>query len=182
MSLPPELQAGLLGKRLIFVRGRLDETNANGVISQLLLLAQMDPARTIELYLDSPGGSLSAALSLYDVMHTVSAPVSTTCLGTVGGATVLPLAGGASGLRYALPNARIHLIDEQVEVAGGRGNDLASHADQAARLRARWREVLARYTAYSGPRLDRDLTAGQWLSAAEARDYGLVDGILPGRP
>jgi ATP-dependent Clp protease protease subunit len=85
-------------------------------------------------------------------------------------------------LRYALPHARIHLMDEQVEVPTGKGNDLASHVDQAARLRARWREALAKHTAYSGARLDRDLRAGQWLSAAEARDYGIVDGILPGRP
>jgi ATP-dependent Clp protease protease subunit len=182
MNLPPELQAGLLGKRLVFVRGRLDDANVNGVIGQLLLLAQMDSVRTIELYLDSPGGSLSAALSLYDVMHTLGAPVSTTCLGTAGGAAVLPLAGGAPGQRYALPHARLHLIDEQVEILAGRGNDLASQADQAARLRARWREALAKHTAYTGARLDRDLSAGQWLSAAEARDYGLVDGILPGRP
>ena len=104
------------------------------------------------------------------------------CNGRAGGASVLVLAGGANGLRYALPHARIHLTDEPVDVPAGNAHDLASHADEAARLRARWQEALAGHTAHSAAQLGRDLSTGRWLSAAEARDYGLVDGIIPGPP
>jgi ATP-dependent Clp protease protease subunit len=190
MQLPPELQSALLGRRVVFLRGRLDEATANSVIAQLLLVTRMNPApdpeldpdKAIELYLDSSGGSLGAALTVFDFMHTLAARVSTICAGTAGGASVLVLAGGANGLRYALPHARIHLRDEPVEMPVGNPHDLASHAEEATRLRARWQEALAGLTAHSAEQLGRDLSTGRWLSAAEARDYGLVDGIIPGPP
>jgi ATP-dependent Clp protease, protease subunit len=182
MSLPPELQSALLGRRFVFLRGRLDEATANNVIGQLLLVAGTGPGETVQLYIDSAGGSFGAALSVYDVMRTLGAAVSTTCAGRTGGASVLVLAGGASGLRYALPHARIQLTDERADVAPGNPRDLASHADEAARVRARWQEALVGHTAHSTAQLSRDLSAGRWLSAAEARDYGLVDGIIPGPP
>jgi ATP-dependent Clp protease protease subunit len=181
MSLPPDLHAALLGRRVVFLRGRLDEATANSVISQLLLVSQMNPGQSIDLYVDSPGGSPGAALSVYDVMRSLSAPVATTCLGTAGGAAVLVLAGGAAGQRAALPHARIHLIHERVDAPAGNPSDLAGQADQAVRLSARWVAALARHCAYSPARLDRDLASGQWLSVAEARDYGLVDSLYTGQ-
>jgi len=186
LNLPPELQSALLGRRVVFLRGRLDDATANSVIAQLLLVARMAPGpdqQTIELYVDSVGGSLVAALGVYDVLRTLDAAVSTICLGQVGGASVLVLAGGTSGLRYALPHARIHLADEPgLEVAGGSARDLASNAGEAARVRARWQAALVGHTVHSAAQLARDLSSGRWLSAAEARDYGLVDGIIPGPP
>jgi ATP-dependent Clp protease, protease subunit len=188
MNLPPELQSALLGRRVVFLRGRLDEATANSVIAQLLLVTRLntapepDPEKAIELYLDSSGGSLGAALTVFDFMHTLSERVSTICAGTAGGASVLVLAGGANGLRYALPHARIHLRDEPVDMPIGNPHDLASHAEEATRLRTRWQEALAGLTAHSAAQLGRDLSTGRWLSAAEARDYGLVDGIVPGPP
>jgi ATP-dependent Clp protease protease subunit len=119
---------------------------------------------------------------VYDVVHTLGAAVATTCVGTAGGAAVLVLAGGAAGRRNALPHARLHLMDEPVDMQPGNAADLASHADEAARLRTRWQQALAQHSAHSVAQLDRDLAAGRWLSAAEARDYGLVDGIIPGVP
>jgi ATP-dependent Clp protease protease subunit len=180
LNLPPELQAALLGKRMVFLRGRLDDANANSVIAQLFLIGRTDPGGTVDLYVDSPGGSLSAALSVCDVLQTMGAAVSTTCVGTAGGAAVLVLASGATGRRFALPHARIHLTDESLEVARGSSNDVASSAEEAARVHVRWRDALVQHSAHSMARLERDLTAGLWLSAAEARDYGLVDGIIPG--
>src|SRR5882672_635775 len=106
LNLPPELQATLLDRRKVFVRGRLDESTANSAIAQLFLIGQMTGGRPIELYLDCPGGSLAASLSVYDVIKTLGSPVSTICLGTAGGAAVLVLAGGAAGRRFALPHAR----------------------------------------------------------------------------
>jgi ATP-dependent Clp protease protease subunit len=182
MSLPPELQSALLGRRVVFLRGRLDEATANSVIAQLILVARTSSGRPIELYVDSPGGSVGAALSVYDVLQTSAAPVSTTAIGTVSGAAVLVLAGGASGQRFALPHARIHLAQEPVEVTTSHPNDLGRQADEAVRLHARWQAALLRHVAHSTAQLTRDLKDGRWLSAAEARDYGLVDGILPGVP
>jgi ATP-dependent Clp protease, protease subunit len=182
MNLPPEVAGALLGRRVVFLRGRLDDALATSVTAQLLLAAQMDSVRPIEVYIDSPGGAIEAALMLYDVFQTLSAPVSTTCLGTAGGAAVLLLAAGAPGRRAALPHARIHLTQEHLEVPAGTAGTVASQADQAVRTRARWQAALVNHIGHSAQRLDRDLTAGTWLSAAEARDYGLVDGIHPGQP
>ena len=182
MSLPPELQSALLDRRVVFLRGRLDESTANSVIAQLLLVARTAVGRTIELYVDSPGGSLAAALSVYDVLRTSASSVSTTCIGTVGGASVLVMAGGASGLRFALPHARIHLMAETVEVAVGHPRQTGSQADEAVRLHARWQATLEQHIVQSSAQLARDLTVGRWLSADEARDDGLVDGIISSAP
>jgi ATP-dependent Clp protease protease subunit len=176
MELPPDVQSALLGRRVVFLRGRLDEVTANSIVAQLLLVSRTAPGLIVELYLDSPGGSLSAALSVYDVIQSLGAPVSITCMGTAGGASVLVLAGGAAGLRYALPHARIHLSEEDVTIPAARSTEL----EEAARLRARWHAALVEHVGHSAAQLARDLAAGRWLSAAEARDYGVVDGIIPG--
>ena len=181
MNLPPELQAALLGRRMVFLRGKLDDAAASNVAAQLLLVGRMAEARPVEVYIDSPGGTLAAALTVYDVLQSLKAPVSTTCAGTADGAAVLVLAGGAPGRRFALPHARIHLSEEQVDLAATTGRQVPNEAAEAARIRARWRTALVQHSAHSAERLDRDLAAGRWLSAAEARDYGLVDGIIPGR-
>ena len=182
MSLPPELQSALLGRRMVFVRGHLDDAAANSAIAQLLLIGGTGSAESIELYLDSPGGSLGAALALYDVLRTLTSPVSTTCTGTAGGASVLILAGGTSGRRFALPHARIHLTEDPITLDRAEPAQVSSQAEEVSRQHARWRAALVRHVAHSGAQLARDLAAGRWLSAAEARDYGLVDGILPGAP
>ena len=176
MELPPDVQSALLGRRVAFLRGRLDELTANTIIAQLLLVSRTGPGLPVELYLDSPGGSLSAALSVYDVIQTLGAPVSITCMSTAGGASVLVLAGGAAGRRYALPHARIHLSEEGVDIPAANPTEL----EQAARVRARWHAALVKHIGHSAAQLARDLAANRWLSAAEARDYGLVDGIIPG--
>jgi ATP-dependent Clp protease, protease subunit len=181
MNLPPELQAALLGRRVVFLRGKLDDAAANSVTAQLLLVGHMAEGRPVELYIDSPGGTLAAALTVYDVMQSLEVPVSTTCAGTAGGAAVLVLAGGAAGSRFALPHARINLREEHLDLPAGHAQHVPSQAAEAARIRARWRTALAQHSAHSAEHLDRDLAAGRWLSAAEARDYGLVDGIVPGR-
>ena len=180
MSLPPELQAALLGRRVVFLRGRLDDAAANNVIAQLLLIARTAAGQAVELYIDCPGGSLGPALAVYDTVQSLDVAVSTTGLGTCGGAAVLVLAGGAAGKRFALPHARIHLSEDPVDVPAAQPEALARQVDEIARVRARWQAALVQHTIHSADRLARDLAAGRWLSAAEARDYGLVDGIIPG--
>jgi ATP-dependent Clp protease protease subunit len=179
MGLPPELQSALLGRRVVFLRGRLHEATANNVIAQLLLVGNTSSdGGPIQLYVDSPSGSIAAALSVYDVVQSSSSPVSTTCIGTCGGASVLVLAGGAAGRRFALPHARIHLTQESVEVPAG----TPTQAAEAIRQQQRWQKALAQHITHSETQLAKDLQLGHWLSAAEARDYGLVDGIIPGVP
>jgi ATP-dependent Clp protease protease subunit len=180
MGWPPELQTDLLGRRVVFLRGRLDSANANNVIGQLLLVAatSASASRTVELYIDSPGGSLSAALAVYDVLQTLGAPVSTTCIGTAAGAAVLVLAAGGSGVRFALPHARVHLVEDPVDVAAGSVGNVARQAEETARVRASWVTALARYAACSVEQLTSDLAAGKWLNAAEAQAYGLLDAVV----
>jgi ATP-dependent Clp protease protease subunit len=180
VNLPPELQSALLGRRVVFLRGRLDAAAANNVIAQLLVVAGTSAGRTIQLYIDSPGGSIAAALSVYDVVQTSAASVSTTCIGTCGGATVLVLAGGRSGQRFALPHARIHLQQDSVDVPAGNADQAITQATEAVRQQQRWQAALAQHITPSAAQLTRNLKEGRWLSAAEARDYGLVDGIIPG--
>jgi ATP-dependent Clp protease protease subunit len=183
-NLPPELHSMLLGRRVIFVRGRLDDNTANAAIAQLLVLGQTAPGQPIEVYLDAPSGSLAATMALYDVIQSSAAPVSITCLGTTGGAAVQVHAGGASGRRFALPHSRLHLTAEPIDhdTPTGNAEHLTRTAQAATKLQATWLEALARHSAHSPERIARDLAAGLWLSAAEARDYGLVDGIIPGAP
>jgi ATP-dependent Clp protease protease subunit len=183
LNLPPELQGALLGRRMVFLRGRLDDTAASGVISQLLLLGQMGDGGAIDLYVDSPGGSFAASLAVYDVLRTLAAPVSTTCLATAAGAAVLIVAAGTAGRRFALPHARLHLTEETQDMPiSVRPGDVASQAAEIAGLRTRWRTALVQHSGHSAAQVERDLKTGRWLSAAEARDYGLVDGIIPGAP
>src|SRR5262249_46568616 len=156
---PPELQSALLGRRFVFMRGRLDDASANSVIAQLLLIGQTAAGQPVELYIDSPGGLLGAALSVYDVMQTIGAPVATTCTGIVGRASVVVLAGGASGQRPRMPHARIHLMEEPVDVFAGDAKEVRTQADEAARQRERWLATLARHTAHSTQHLARDLGA-----------------------
>jgi ATP-dependent Clp protease protease subunit len=176
-GLPPELQAALLDKRQVFLRGRLDDTLASTVISQLLLLGRTAADGSIDLYVDSPGGTVGAALAVYDFIRTMRATVSTTCLGQVSGAAVLVLAGGAAGRRFAMPHARIQLAEPEADQLA----DVQRMAAEATRQRERWLESLAQHTAHSSEHVASDLSNSRWLSAGEARDYGLVDGIVPWR-
>lgn len=181
MGGPPELQTDLLGRRVVFLRGRLDFANANNVVGQLLLVAATSAGRTVELYIDSPGGSLSAGLAVYDVLQTLGAPVSTTCVGTAGGAAVLVLAAGGSGVRFALPHARVHLVEDPVDVAAASVGSVARQAEETARVRASWVEALAGYANRSVEELASDLAAGRWLNASEAQAYGLIDATVAPR-
>lgn len=166
----------------MFLRGRVDEATANNTIAQLLLVSRTSTGGTIQLYIDSPSGSVGAALAVYDVLQTSDSPVSTTCIGTCGGAAILILAGGTSGQRFALPHARIHLQQDSLDVPSGSASQATTQAAEAVRQQERWQSALAQHIIPSATQLARDLHAARWLSAAEARDYGLVDGIIPGVP
>jgi ATP-dependent Clp protease protease subunit len=181
-ELPPELQAALLGNHIVYLRGRLDEVLANTVIAQLLLMSRTSkPERGIDLYLDSPGGTLAAALSVYDMMQSLGVTVATTCIGTAGGAVVLVLASGTPGQRYALPHARIHLLDETVALEPRRASDVATQAEAVREQSARWRTALLRHVRIRPEQLVAELSAPRWLSAQEAQALGLIDATTAAR-
>jgi ATP-dependent Clp protease protease subunit len=177
------LQAALLGHHIVYVRGQLDEALANSVIMQLLVVGRTaDPQRGVDLYIDSTGGTLGAALSVYDVMQSLGVTVATTCIGTAGGACVLVLAGGTHGQRFALPHARIHLAEETVGVEARRVDDLASHAAAIREQSQRWRTALLKHVQIEPERLVTELSAPRWLNAQEAQALGLIDALAPARP
>jgi len=182
MNLPPELDAALLGNNIIYVRGQLDETLANAVIPQLLVASRTArPDRGIDLYIDSPGGTPGAALSVYDVMQSLGMIVATTCIGVAGGASVLVLAGGTLGQRYALPHARVHLVDEATELEPRRASDLASQAQAVRDQSARWRTALLKHVRLPVERLVSELSAPRWLTAQEAQSIGVIDALASPR-
>jgi ATP-dependent Clp protease, protease subunit len=181
-DVPPALEAALLGNNIVYLRGRLDEILANTVVAQLLLASQTaDAERGIDVYVDSPGGTLGAALSVYDMMHSLGLTVATTCIGVAGGATVLVLAGGTPGQRYALPHARIHLLEETVTLEPRLTSDVARHAEAVREQSARWRSALLKHVRVPSDRLVDELSAPRWLSAQEAQALGLIDAITPAR-
>jgi ATP-dependent Clp protease, protease subunit len=181
-DLPPDLNAALLSHNIVYLRGRLDDTQANTVTAQLLLSSRTaKPERGIDLYVDSPGGTLAAALSVYDVMQSLGLTVATTCIGTVGGAVVLVLAGGTPGQRYALPHARVHLLDETVTLEPGVASDVATHAEAVRDQSARWRAALLKHVTAPPERLVAELGAPRWLTAQEAQTLGLIDAIATPR-
>lgn len=165
---------------MIFIRGRLDETLANDVMAQLLL----PTSASVDLVIDSPGGSIGAAMTVYDLLRSLGPSASTTCTGVAGGAAVLVLAAGAAGRRAALPNARIHLTDDLVDMSPGRFDNPEADAEEARRATARWRAALLQVATQSPERLALDMAAGRWLSAAEAVAYGIIDrvGLQPPSP
>jgi ATP-dependent Clp protease protease subunit len=172
----------LLGHHIVYLRGRLDDSQANSVIASLLLAAQTaNPERGVDLYIDSAQGTLSAAFTVYDMMQSLGVPVATTCIGTAGGAVVLVLAGGAKGQRYALPHARIHLLEETVSIEAARAADAATHAEAVRDQAARWRTALLKHVQIQPERLVAELSAPRWLTAPEAQTLGLIDAIAAPR-
>ena len=167
----------LLKNRIVFVGQAIDDQLANLVVAQLLYLAQEDPEKEIQLYVNSPGGVVDAGLAIYDTMHLIPAPVATTCIGMAASAAAVLLGGGVKGRRAALPNSRI-LIHQASGGVQGTAADIDVQAREILRLQARLRELIAADTGQSSERVERDMNRDFWMSASEARDYGVVDMIV----
>jgi ATP-dependent Clp protease, protease subunit len=170
----------LLTDRIVYLGTEVDDGVANVAIAQLLHLESESPEVPISLYLNSPGGSVTAMFAIYDAMQFISSPVHTTCVGQAASAAAVLLAGGASGHRMVLPHARVVLHQPS---GGGQGTlpDLALQAKEIVRLRAEMESVLARHTGRTADQLRADTDRDLVLDAQEAVDYGLVDGILDSR-
>ncbi len=170
----------LLTDRIVYIGTEIDDGVANVVIAQLLHLESENPASPINLYLNSPGGSVTASLAIYDTMQFIGSDVATTCVGQAGSSAAVLLAGGTPGRRMVLPHARVVLHQPST---GGQGAlpDLAVQAKEIVRLRAEMEQILARHTGQSVERLREDTGRDLVLVAEEAVGYGLVDGVLGAR-
>jgi len=167
----------LLRNRIIFLGTPIDDTIANLIVAQLLFLAQDDPERDVQLYINSPGGSIDAGLAIYDTMQLIQPQVATTCVGIAASMGAWLLAGGAKGKRSALPNSRI-LIHQASSGFQGTASDIEVQARELLRLEARMQELLAADTGQSVERIAHDINRDYWMSATEANDYGIIDTVV----
>lgn len=175
-----DVYSRLLSDRIVFLGTEIDDGVANTVIAQLIHLESADPDREIALYLNSPGGSVTASLAIYDTMQFVRAPISTICVGQAASTAALLLAAGAPGRRGMLPHARVLLHPTET---GGRGTlpDLRVAAKEVARTRAALEEILAQHTGQSLERVETDTARDLVLTAEQARGYGVVDEVIASR-
>jgi ATP-dependent Clp protease protease subunit len=175
-----DIYSRLLSERIIFLGSGINEEVANVVVAQLLHLESDDPDKDINLYINSPGGSVYAGLAIYDTMQFIKPDVVTTCVGIAMSMGALILAGGSKGKRFALPNAKI-LIHQLSGGFQGPAADIEIHAKEALSLRKRLDEILALHTGQSLEKVSADTDRDYFMTAEEAREYGLVDEVIEHR-
>ena len=175
-----DIYSRLLGERIIFIGQPIDDDLANLVVAQLMHLESDDPDKDVHLYINSPGGSLSASLAIYDAMQFVGPDVATTCFGIAMSGGSLILSGGAEGKRLALPNSRI-LIHQPTSGFQGQSTDVEIHAREVLELRRRTEEIYARHTGQTVEQLHDDMERDRFFSADEATEYGLIDRVIESR-
>ena len=175
-----DIYSRLLKDRIIFIGGPIDDDLANIVIAQMLFLEGDDPDKDINLYINSPGGSVSAGLAIYDTMQYIKCEVSTICIGLAASMGAFLLAAGAPGKRKALPNAEI-MIHQVSGGAHGQATDINIQAEQILKIKKRLNEILSERTGQSVERVTRDTERDNYMSAEEARAYGLIDEVFPPR-
>lgn len=176
-----DIYSRLLKERLIFLVGPIDDHMANVVVAQLLFLESENPEKDINIYINSPGGVVTAGMAIYDTMQYIKPNVSTTCIGQAASMGALLLAAGEAGKRYALPNSRV-MIHQPLGGYQGQAADIDIHAREILTLRSRLNEVLAKHTGQSLETIARDTERDNFKSAFEAQAYGLVDQVLERRP
>ncbi len=171
----------LLKDRIIFLGGGIDDEGANLIIAQMLFLSNEDPKADISFYINSPGGSVTAVLAVYDTMQFVRCDVATYCIGQAASMGAVLVAGGTKGKRFALPNAKI-LLHQPMWGREGPATDLAIAAKEIVRVRARLYEILHKHTGQKMEVLEKDCDRDNWLDPTEALDYGLIDNIMERAP
>ncbi|MDX1902393.1 MAG: ATP-dependent Clp endopeptidase proteolytic subunit ClpP [Gammaproteobacteria bacterium] len=170
----------LLKDRVIFIVGPIDDAVANLVVAQLLFLESENPDKDISLYINSPGGVVTAGLAIYDTMQFIKPDVSTMCLGQAASMGALLLAGGAKGKRYALPNARV-MIHQPLGGVQGQASDIAIHAEETLKIRNRLNRILAHHTGQPEEVISKDTDRDNFMSPERALEYHLIDKILTHR-
>jgi ATP-dependent Clp protease protease subunit len=175
-----DIYSRLLKERVIFLVGPVEDMSANLVVAQLLFLESENPDKDIHLYINSPGGSVSAGLSIYDTMQFVKPDVSTMCIGQAASMGALLLAGGTKDKRYSLPHARI-MIHQPLGGFQGQAADIDIHAKEILRVRDRLNEILVKHTGQPLERIQTDTDRDRFMSSDEAVEYGLIDSVMTHR-
>jgi ATP-dependent Clp protease protease subunit len=175
-----DIYSRLLKDRLIFIVGPVEDHMANLVVAQLLYLESENADKDIHLYINSPGGVVTAGLSIYDTMQFINCDVSTICCGQAASMGALLLAGGTKGKRFALPHSRV-MVHQPSAGYQGQATDIHIHAQETLELKARLNEIMAKHTGQSIEQIEQDLERDNFKSATEAKEYGLVDTVLAER-
>jgi len=176
-----DIYSRLLKERMIFLVGGVDDQVANVIVAQMLFLEAENPEKDISLYINSPGGVVTAGMAIYDTMQYIKPDVSTVCIGQAASMGALLLAAGAKGKRYALPNSRV-MIHQPLGGFQGQATDIDIHAREILTLRSRLNQILAKHTGQALETIERDTERDNFKSAADAQAYGLVDQVLERRP
>jgi ATP-dependent Clp protease protease subunit len=177
-----DIYSRLLKDRIIFLGGPIDDAVANTVIAQLLFLESQDPKKDIMIYINSPGGTVTGTMAMYDTMQFVGCDITTVCVGMAGSGAAVMLAGGAKGKRLALPNSEI--LIHQVGVTGGiegQATEIEISAKHILKIKEKLNKILAKHTGQSVAKIEKDTDRDFYMSADEAKDYGIVDEIIEKR-
>jgi len=172
-----DIYSRLLKERVIFLSGEVEDRMANLIVAQLLFLESEDPKKDINIYINSPGGSVTAGMAIYDTMQFIKPDVRTLCIGQACSMGAFLLAGGAAGKRAALPNARL-MIHQPLGGFRGQASDIQIHAQEILKIKQTLNERLAFHTGQSIERIEKDTDRDNFMSAEEAKAYGLVDDVL----
>lgn len=172
-----DIYSRLLKERIVFLAGPITDTMANSIIAQLLFLSAKDPQKDIQLYINSPGGSVTAGLAIYDTMQYVKPDVSTICIGLAASMGAVLLAAGKKGKRFALPNSEI-LLHQVAGRVSGEAVEIEITAKQIVKIREKINKILSRHTSQPLKKIAKDTDRDFYLSAQEAKDYGIIDEII----
>jgi ATP-dependent Clp protease, protease subunit len=168
----------LFEERIIFLGVQIDDASANDVMAQLITLESIDPDRDILMYINSPGGSMTSMMAIYDTMQYIQPEIQTFCLGQAASAAAVLLSAGSKGKRMALPNSRILIHQPAVESGYGQSSDLEIQAREILRMRAAMEQILAKHTGQNEEQVRRDTERDKFFTAQQAKEYGLVDEVL----
>jgi len=172
-----DIYSRLLKDRIVFLGTPVDDDVANVIVAQMLFLESEDPDKDINLYINSPGGSVTAGLAIYDTMQYVKCPVSTICMGQAASMGALLLCAGAKGKRFALPHARI-MIHQVSGGSQGQASDIEIQAKEILRLKSKLNEIMVKHTGQPIERVEKDTDRDYFMSAHESKDYGLIDEVV----
>jgi ATP-dependent Clp protease, protease subunit len=176
-----DIYSRLLKDNIIFIGTPIDDTIANLVVAQLLFLESEDPDRDISLYINSPGGSITAGMAIYDTMQYIRSPVTTICVGQCASMAAVLLAAGTKGKRFALPNSRILIHQPSAGGISGQATDIKIAAEEIIRMRERINEILAQHTGQVLDQVEKDVERDRIMSSAQAKEYGIIDQVIKHR-
>lgn len=176
-----DIYSRLLRDRIIFLQGQVDDHMANIIVAQMLFLQFDDPKNDIHIYINSPGGSVTAGLAIYDTMQFVSCPVATYCIGQAASMGAVLLTAGSKGKRFCLPSARV-MIHQPMAGSEGTATELLLHTKEFGRLKKRLNEILFKHTGRPLDQIERDTDRDKFMSAEEAVEYGIVDKVMDRMP